>query len=75
MLGTTAALNRGVRSADFYVLRYTTVPAVLVEVGYLSHPLEGLNLLDPHYLDRLAYGLAQGVLAYLENDHPLEPRP
>ncbi|MCS7058952.1 MAG: N-acetylmuramoyl-L-alanine amidase [Meiothermus sp.] len=75
MLGTTAAFNRGVRSADFYVLRHTTVPAVLVEVGYLSHPLEGLNLTDPHYLDRLAYGLAQGVLAYLENDHPLESSP
>ncbi|RDI96733.1 N-acetylmuramoyl-L-alanine amidase [Meiothermus sp. QL-1] len=72
MLGSTAALNRGVRSAEFYVIRYTTVPAILVEVGYLTHPLEGMNLLDPNYLDRLAYGIARGVLEYLENDHPLE---
>ena len=72
MLGTTAAFNRGVRSADFFVVRYTTVPAILVEMGYLSHPLEGQNLRNAHYLERIAYGIARGVLEYLENDHPME---
>jgi N-acetylmuramoyl-L-alanine amidase len=72
MLGATAAVNRGVRRADYFVIRYTSVPAILVEVGYLSHPIEGQNLRNPHYLDRLSYGLARGVLEYLENDHPLE---
>ncbi len=72
MLGTTAAVNRGVRSADFFVVRYTSVPAILVEMGYLSHPIEGQNLRDANYLDRLAHGIARGVLEYLENDHPVE---
>ncbi|MGK0619868.1 N-acetylmuramoyl-L-alanine amidase family protein [Meiothermus cerbereus] len=72
MLGATAAVNRGVRSSDYFVIRYTSVPAILVEMGYLSHPLEGQNLRNPHYLDRISYGLARGVLEYLENDHPLE---
>ncbi|WP_038044794.1 N-acetylmuramoyl-L-alanine amidase family protein [Thermus scotoductus] len=72
LLGATAAFNRGVRSADFYVIRYNSVPAILVEMGYLSHPLEGQNLRQPNYLDRLAYGIARGVLEYLENDHPVE---
>jgi N-acetylmuramoyl-L-alanine amidase len=72
MLGATAALNRGVRSSDFFVIRYTTVPAILVEMGYLSHPIEGLNLRDSNYLDRIAYGIARGVLEYLENDYPSE---
>jgi len=72
MLGATAAVNRGVRRADYFVIRYTSVPAILVEVGYLSHPIEGLNLRDPNYLDRIGYGIARGVLEYLENDHPLE---
>ena len=44
----------------------------LVEMGYLSHPLEGQNLRNAHYLDRVAYGIARGVLDYLENDHPME---
>ena len=72
MLGATAAVNRGVRRADYFVIRYTSVPAILVEVGYLSHPIEGLNLRDTNYLDRIGYGIARGVLEYLENDHPLE---
>lgn len=71
-LGATAAVNRGVRSADYFVIRYTSVPAILVEMGYLSHPIEGQNLRNPHYLDRISYGVARGVLEYLENDHPLE---
>lgn len=72
MLGTTAAFNRGVRSADFFVIRYASVPAILVEMGYLSHPIEGQNLRDAYYLDRISYGIARGVLEYLEHDHPLE---
>lgn len=72
MLGTTAAVNRGVRSSDFFVIRYSSIPAILVEMGYLSHPLEGQNLRDSNYLDRISYGIARGVLEYLENDHPLE---
>lgn len=68
LLGTTGATNRGVRSADFYVIRYTTVPAILVEMGYATHPLEGSSLADPNYQDRIAYGIARGILEYLEND-------
>ncbi|KIQ53598.1 N-acetylmuramoyl-L-alanine amidase family protein [Meiothermus taiwanensis] len=71
-LGATAAVNRGVRSADFFVIRYTSVPAILVEMGYLSHPIEGQNLRNPHYLDRISYGIARGILEYLENDHPFK---
>ncbi|WP_337871522.1 N-acetylmuramoyl-L-alanine amidase [Meiothermus sp.] len=71
-LGATAAVNRGVRSADFFVIRYTSVPAILVEMGYLSHPIEGQNLREAHYLDRIGYGIARGVLEYLESDQPLE---
>lgn len=71
-LGATAAVNRGVRSSDFFVIRYSSVPAILVEMGYLSHPIEGQNLREAHYLDRIGYGIARGVLEYLENDHPLE---
>jgi len=70
LLGSTAAFNRGVRSADYYVVRYNTVPAILVEMGYATHPLEGLNLRDDNYLTRISYGIARGILEYLENDYP-----
>jgi len=70
LLGSSTATGRGVRVADFYVNKFAPVPSILVEVGYVTHPIEGMNLRNPDYLERLAYGIARGVLEYLENDYP-----
>ncbi|MDD3905832.1 MAG: N-acetylmuramoyl-L-alanine amidase [Candidatus Omnitrophica bacterium] len=56
--------NRGVRTARFYVLKFTHIPAVLVEAGYLSNKYEELKLKDPDFLDRVAESVAQGILRY-----------
>ncbi|MER3442753.1 MAG: N-acetylmuramoyl-L-alanine amidase [Meiothermus sp.] len=72
LLSSTTASNRGLRTSDFFVTKYTPVPAVLVEMGYVTHPVEGLNLRNPVYLDRIAYGIARGVLEYLEHDYPVQ---
>lgn len=72
LLSTTAALSRGVRTADYFVNKFATVPSILVEIGYVTHPIEGLNLRNSDYRDRIAYGIARGVLEYLENDYPTE---
>ncbi len=58
---------RGVFPAEFFVLRYAKVPAVLVEVGFGDHPVEGRRLADPLYRERLAQGLFRGILAFLSN--------
>lgn len=55
---------RGVRSARFYVLKHTLMPAVLVEIGYLSNRAEEAKLKDPAFLDRMAELVAAGVLKY-----------
>ncbi|WP_040779664.1 N-acetylmuramoyl-L-alanine amidase family protein [Calidithermus timidus] len=70
LLSSTTAANRGLRTSDFFVNKYAPVPSVLVEMGYVTHPIEGLNLRNPRYLDRIAYGIARGVLEYLEHDYP-----
>lgn len=70
LLSSTTASNRGVRTSDFFVNKYAPVPSVLVEMGYVTHPIEGLNLRNPLYLERIAYGIARGVLEYLEHDYP-----
>lgn len=62
LLTTTGARDRGVRKADYYVIKYTTVPAVLVEMGYSTHPLEGTALQNENYLNRIAYGIARGIV-------------
>ena len=56
--------NRGVRTARFYVLKHTTIPAVLVESGYISNKYEESRLKDPEFLNRIAESVAQGILRY-----------
>ena len=56
--------NRGVKTARFYVIKFTRIPSVLVEIGYLSNKFEELKLKDDGYSDRMADVVAKGILAY-----------
>ncbi|MCC8193078.1 MAG: N-acetylmuramoyl-L-alanine amidase [Deltaproteobacteria bacterium] len=56
--------DNGVRSAPFYVLMGARMPAVLVEVGYLSNAEDARRIKNQKYLERLADGVAQGVVDY-----------
>jgi N-acetylmuramoyl-L-alanine amidase len=40
------------------------MPAVLVEVGFVSHDVESARLADPAYQDRIAAGIADGVASF-----------
>lgn len=57
----------GVRHAPFWVLVGASRPSILVEVGYISHPVERKRLFTPHYQDLIAQGIAEGVDNYLNN--------
>lgn len=61
-------------AGDFYVLRNSDVPAVLVEVGFLSNPDDRRKLVDPAYQARLAEAIARGVERFFAGDVP-EHRP
>ena len=67
VLGSAASFNGGARNADYFVIKQSECPAILVEMGYVTHPVEGQQLKDSNYLDRIAYGISYGVLEYLEN--------
>lgn len=56
--------DRGVKRARFQVLREATVPAILIEGGFMSHPAEGKKIYDPAYRKQMAHAIVQGVLAY-----------
>jgi N-acetylmuramoyl-L-alanine amidase len=60
-----AAGDRGVRQDAHHVLLGATMPAVLVEVGFLDHPLEGRELADPAVQDQLADALTEAILDQL----------
>jgi N-acetylmuramoyl-L-alanine amidase len=67
MLGATGAYNRGVLRGDYYVIRNAECPAILIEMGFVTHPVEAEQLKNPNYLDRISYGVAKGIVQYLEN--------
>ncbi len=67
LLYATHANNRGVRSADFYVIKNAECPAILVEIGFVTHPIEAQMLKNINYLERVSYGVASGVTAYLSD--------
>ncbi|MBI3318865.1 MAG: N-acetylmuramoyl-L-alanine amidase [Candidatus Omnitrophica bacterium] len=56
--------NRGVKSARFYVLKGTRMPAILVEVGFVSHPAEEERLRTAEHRQRLAEGIRKGILSF-----------
>jgi N-acetylmuramoyl-L-alanine amidase len=64
VIAATHAENRGVKQAPFYVLAGVRMPAVLLEVGFISHPQESLKLRSPAYQETLAKAIAAGVAAF-----------
>lgn len=55
------------RQAPFYVISNNSVPSVLLEVGYLSHPKEGQKLQDPVYQNLIADSVYEGLLQYTKS--------
>ncbi|NJK41873.1 MAG: AMIN domain-containing protein [Acaryochloridaceae cyanobacterium SU_2_1] len=57
--------DRGVRSARFYVIRQTSMPAALVETGFLTGERDIILLRNPAWRKQMANAIAQGILNYL----------
>jgi N-acetylmuramoyl-L-alanine amidase len=63
----TRMLNRGVKSAQFYVLRGIAMPAILVEVGFISNPWEERKLKEPQFQELVALGIYEGLATYINS--------
>jgi N-acetylmuramoyl-L-alanine amidase len=64
ILRSISVSDRGVRRARFYVLRKTSMPAVLIETGYVTGRVDAKNLSSPNYRTRMAQAIGSGVLQY-----------
>ncbi|HEY9640283.1 MAG TPA: N-acetylmuramoyl-L-alanine amidase [Coleofasciculaceae cyanobacterium] len=62
----TGMRSIGVKQARFYVLRNTHMPAALVEVGFVTGRDDAPRLADPQFRDRMAEGIARGILQYVQ---------
>jgi N-acetylmuramoyl-L-alanine amidase len=65
LVSATGGLDRGVQQAPFYVLMGLQAPAILVEVGFISHPDEATRLTDGEYQLKAAQAIARGVVAFM----------
>lgn len=65
LIAALGGLDRGVQQAPFYVLMGLQAPAILVEVGFISHPDEGVRCVDGDYQLKAAQAIARGVAAFV----------
>jgi N-acetylmuramoyl-L-alanine amidase len=65
MIAQTGTRNLGVKSNSLAVLRRARIPAILAEVGFGDHAVEGKNLASNSYQNKLALGLSKGIRAFL----------
>lgn len=63
----TKAEDKGVQRAGFYVIRNTSMPSVLVEMGFVSNPKEAKRLSDLSYRQRIANGIYEGIEEYFRD--------
>ena len=73
VVAATGAEDRAVKHANFLVLRKAPCPALLVEMGFLSNAAEEMSLASSSYQDKVAKGLAAGIIAYARNVAPASP--
>lgn len=59
--------NLGVKQAPFYVLIGAQMPAILIEIAFISNEQDKQNLQDPTFLNLLAHEIANGIGTYIRN--------
>jgi N-acetylmuramoyl-L-alanine amidase len=67
--------DRNVRRARFAVLRDATMPAILIEGGYMTNPTEGKKIYDAAWRRQLAAAIVKGILNYQKLSAPPTPPP
>ena len=59
--------NRGVKEESWFVVRNAKMPSVLIEVGFISHPEEAVQMQSDVYLKKMALGIYNGVQSFLKS--------
>jgi N-acetylmuramoyl-L-alanine amidase len=67
------ATDRGVRRARYAVLRDATMPAILIEGGYMTHPAESKKIYNAAYRRQMAQAIVRGILVYQRLVSPPPP--
>lgn len=72
-VSTAGCQNKGVKQDVFLVLRETSMPACLVELGFISTPDEENRLNNDEYINKLAYGIYSAFVKYKNKNSVVVP--
>ena len=61
-------VDKGVREGPFWVLVGAQMPSILIEVGYISHPIESKRISTKSYQKRIAHGIYLGIISYFSKN-------
>ena len=62
VIANTKAKDRGVKTANYLVVRKATMPAALLEMGFLNNPEELEKLISDEYQEKIAKGISKGII-------------
>ena len=62
--------DKGVRTDNFYVLKYTNAPAVLLRVAFMSNSYEEARLQNPLFQKNVATAVYHGIIQYFQSINP-----
>ena len=68
LIQSTNATNRGIKTANYAVIKTASMSSSLVECGFISNSTEAKNLSSSSYQDKVADGIVNGIMDYLENN-------
>ncbi|WIW71866.1 N-acetylmuramoyl-L-alanine amidase family protein [Anaerosinus gibii] len=64
LINSIKATDKGIAKENFYVLRNSEIPAVLVEMGFITNKNEAEKLNSDNYRDLIAQGISKGISEY-----------
>ncbi|GEM_PF-3135113 len=66
----TGEIDRGVKTNNLYVLEHTTIPAILLEAGFIDNPEEEAKLNDPFRRQKIANAVADALVTFYQSSAP-----
>ncbi|MCT8140282.1 SH3 domain-containing protein [Anaerobacillus sp. CMMVII] len=64
LVNTLSTRDRGVKEAGFEIIKYTRVPSVLIELGFLTNQNEAQRLASPQFQDQAAQAILEGLVDF-----------
>jgi N-acetylmuramoyl-L-alanine amidase len=69
LIQATGFTDRGLRTANYYVIKNTQMPSALIEVGFLTNAAENKKMLDPAFQKRVGEAMAAAITEYYNKHH------